>query len=502
MAQIIIIGGGVAGMAAGIRALSGGHKAVIVEQHHSAGGNLTGWDREGYHIDNCIHWLTGTNPVTGLYRTWQELGVLGDVPVHQGESLYTYTCDSGSISLYRNISRLEAALYAYSRGDEKEIARLIRAVRAARTVCGVSAADNAKPASAAETALHAPMLLRYLPMTTGELADRFHSQVIRGFLRSLLSDCFGALALLIVFATYCSDNGGIPTGSSCAMAKRMEERFRSLGGILLCGTAASGIEISDGRAQAVTLADGRRLAADHVVLACDPACAFGRLLDRSYLPRELRKRYENPKMRMFSSFHCAFACEGLSIPFSGDLTCDLPDELRCAFGTDYLVLREFSHEPGFAPEGMSLIQSMCFCTRAHCERLIALHERREAYRKEKDRLVALILQAIVERLPQLGGRLRCIDSWSPATYRRYTGAPIGSYIGFTLPQGRIPKMLSPRIPGLDNVFLATQWQQEPGGLPTAASAGIAAARMICRAEEKHREPVAASKFPAPIQEGI
>ena len=489
MAQIIIIGGGVAGMAAGIRALNGGHKAVIVERHRTAGGNLTGWDREGYHIDNCIHWLTGTNPVTGLYRVWEELGVLGDVPVYQGESLYTYSCPNGSLSLYRDIRRLEAALYARSQGDEREIARLIRAVRAARTVCGVSAYDNRMPASAAETARYAPMLLRYLPMTTGQLAARFQSPVIRGFLRSLLSDCFGAVALLIVFATYCSDNGGIPAGSSCAMARRMEERFRALGGILLCGTPAAGIEIRENRAQAVTLADGRRIAADYVVLACDPACAFGTLIGRDYLPRGLLRRYADRRMRQFSSFHCAFACEGRSLPFSGDLTCDLPPELRSAFGTEFLVLREFSHEPRFSPEGMSLIQAMCFCTRGHSERLIALSRQGERYRAEKERLCALIRQAIIARLPQLGGRLRCIDSWTPATYRRYTGAPTGSYIGFTLPQGRIPRMLSPRIPGLGNVFLATQWQQEPGGLPTAASAGLAAADLICRAEAKRRQPV-------------
>lgn len=501
LAQIIIIGGGVAGMAAGIRALNDGSSAVIVERHRAAGGNLTGWDREGYHIDNCIHWLTGTNPVTDLYRVWEELGVLGGVPIRQGESLYTYTCDKGSISLYRDIDRLAASLYAQSRGDEYEISQLIRAVRAARTVCGISAYDNTKAATAAEKARYAPRLLRYLPMTTGGLAERFRSPVIRGFLRGLLSGSFGALALLIVFATYCSDNGGIPAGASCGMARRMEERFRSLGGTMLCGSPAARIGLEGSRAVSVMLADGRRLAADYVVLACDPACAFGALLDEQYQPNKLCRRERDPRLSRFSSFHCAFACEGCGLPFSGDLVFDMPDELRYAFGTEYIALREFSHERSFAPDGKSLIQALCFCTREHSERLIELSGHRAAYREEKRRLTDLIARAIGDRVPRLTGRLRCIDSWSPATYRRYTGAPSGAYLGYILPSGRVPTMLPPRVRGLDNVFLATQLQQDPGGLPTAASAGIAAAEAIRRAEAKLRRPLPQRAYALSARDG-
>lgn len=495
MAQIMIIGGGVAGMAAGIRALIDGNEALIVERHRIPGGNLTGWDREGYHIDNCIHWLTGTNPVTPQYRVWRELGVLGDeVPVRQGEALYTYTCDAGAISLYRDIDRLAATLYAHSRGDDEEIGMLIRAVRAARTLCGISAYDNARPASSAQTARLAPHLLRYLTMSAGVLAERFHSPAIRGFIRSLLSDRFGSLALLIVFATYCSDNGGVPAGGSRGTARRMEERFRSLGGAMLCGSPAVEVCVRDGRATHVTLSNGSRYAADYVVLACDPGCVFGSLIDERHMPRQLRRRARDPRSERFSSFHCAFACEGRGLPFTGDLVAELTDELRYAFGTEYLVMREFSHEPGFAPEGKSLIQAMCFCTREHCERLIELSAHREAYREEKRRLTDLILRAVTQRVPQLTGRLRCIDSWSPATYRRFTGAPLGAYLGYILPSGRIPRMTPPGVSGLSNVFLATQLQQDPGGLPAAAGAGLLAAEAIRRAEAKRRRPLPAAGY--------
>ena len=78
MAEILIIGGGVAGLSAGIYSRLAGHSATVCERHFRAGGNLTGWQRGEYHIDNCIHWLTGTNPNTGTYKMWEELGALDD----------------------------------------------------------------------------------------------------------------------------------------------------------------------------------------------------------------------------------------------------------------------------------------------------------------------------------------------------------------------------------------------------------------------------------------
>jgi len=57
MKKIVIIGGGIAGLSAGIFAQKNGFESTILEKHHTLGGECTGWDRQGYHIDGCIHWL-------------------------------------------------------------------------------------------------------------------------------------------------------------------------------------------------------------------------------------------------------------------------------------------------------------------------------------------------------------------------------------------------------------------------------------------------------------
>lgn len=488
MAEIVIVGGGVAGLSAGIHAQLDGHRAVVVERHGVPGGNLTGWDREGYHVDNCIHWLTGTNPVTERYRLWRTLGALDGTPVLQPESLYTYERDGRRLTLWRDPERLRRELLAAAPEDAGQIGALLRAVRAMQRLNGVGGAACDRPATAGEKLRALPVLARYLRLSCGELAARFRSPLLRGFLASFLTEDFGALALLSVYATFCSGDGGLPRGGSRAMALRMAERFRGLGGTLLSGTGAVRLVTEGRRAAAVRLADGRTLAADYVVLAVDPAAAFGSLLPAEALPAALRRQYGDPKLRRFSSVHCAFACALPRLPFRGDLLFELPEAAQEELGARRLILREFSHEPSFAPPGRSLLQTMSFCSEAACRRWLALREEPAAYRAEKQRLAEAVRAAVCAQLPALTGTLRLLDVWTPASYRRYVGSEIGSYMSFTLPAGRIPTPLPGRVPGLDNVLLATQWQQAPGGLPIAARAGQAAAQRIRRMERAKKTP--------------
>ena len=151
MATILIVGAGVAGLTAGITAQLAGHQAVIYERHFRAGGNLTGWDRKGYHIDNCIHWLTGTNQVTDFYQMWERLGVLGNgIGLHCPEGLYTFEKNGKKLSLYREIERLEREMLALSPADKKEIRSLIHAVRSMQRLNDMGGKACARKSNVAE----------------------------------------------------------------------------------------------------------------------------------------------------------------------------------------------------------------------------------------------------------------------------------------------------------------------------------------------------------------
>ena len=78
MGNVIIVGAGIAGRAAGIYAHRSGFDAVIYESHSLPGGASTSWRRKGYLFEGGMHWLTGSSPKTALYRLWREVGALDD----------------------------------------------------------------------------------------------------------------------------------------------------------------------------------------------------------------------------------------------------------------------------------------------------------------------------------------------------------------------------------------------------------------------------------------
>jgi len=62
-AELIIIGAGVAGLAAGCYARMNGYDVEIFEMHDQPGGMCTSWQRKGYTFGYCIHNLDGFHHV-------------------------------------------------------------------------------------------------------------------------------------------------------------------------------------------------------------------------------------------------------------------------------------------------------------------------------------------------------------------------------------------------------------------------------------------------------
>ena len=179
MSKVLIVGGGVAGLSAGIYARLHGFDAVVCEAHAVAGGCLTSWERGGCHIDNCIHWLTGTNPeaADGLYAVWKDLGMLGEgVELRRRPYLYQVEADGKTVEFHRDLREMERQMLEASPEDEKETHGFIRAVDAVMRLLGI-AEDGHRLSGSLLTGT--PVLARYWNLSVGELAERFSHPALR-----------------------------------------------------------------------------------------------------------------------------------------------------------------------------------------------------------------------------------------------------------------------------------------------------------------------------------
>ena len=497
MKKVVIIGGGIAGMTAGIYLQKAGFTTEIYEKNAVPGGQCMGWKREGYMIDNCIHWLTGSRPGSGLHELWKEVGALGEgVELYEKEKFFTAELDGESVTFWRDKERTRKELLTLSPEDAEEINKLMDMVALAESmqVPVEKPFDKMNPIEFMKLGMSMKDMGKVMKLYSGmdieELAERFRHPLIRRAIVDYMPPGYQAYAFIVSYATVTGGNGDIPKRGSLAMALRMAKRYQELGGKLHLNTPVEKVLINGKKAEGILLmadagkSEQKRIEADYVICATDLNHTFTQLVDDSYMPKALRAQFEKREAYPVSSgFHVAFAVEDTveEIKETNIFSCR---PLTVGVTTaDRMSINNYSYEPSFAPAGCTVLQSQFIQTEEDYAYWTELAKDTEAYRKKKEELSAEALARVLEQFPELKGKIRILDVWTPATYDRYCNAYRGAYMSFVITKGAKNVTVPGCLKGLKNLFIASQWQMGPGGLPTAAAMGKFAAYRVAEAEK-------------------
>lgn len=493
MKRIGIIGAGVAGLTAGIYAAKAGFAVEIYEKNSVVGGECTGWDRDGYHIDNCIHWLIGTKPGSALHRLWRETGALGDdVEIIRADHMYTSEQNGNRLTLWQDAARTREEMLALSPADAEEIERLLDYAQ-----CGAAVEIPAEkppelmgPRDLLRLRKSMKPAMRMFKALAGQdtqdLMARFQHPLLRCAISDFCTRESLASSFPMAYGNFIGRDGGVPRGGSRAMALRMGQRLRDLGGQIYTNADVRKIIHRNGKAESILLADNSAAAADYIVCACDPDYTFRQLLDASYLDPILREIYaDRAAYPVYGMFQAAFAVDSGEDALGGDIMLPSGAARVAPWAGERLTLKTYAYEPAFAPAGKQILQAMLGLSEDAYPVWRALYADKAAYAAKKQEIAARIEQEITARFPVYRGKLRLLDAWTPMTYQRYCNA----YKGYN--QACVITKHSRRNPypnawvqGLDNVILANQWLSPPGGLPGAAIQGKYAIQRILKKEKQ------------------
>lgn len=492
MEKIIIIGGGIAGLSAGVYARKAGFEAEIFEKNSVAGGECMGWNRKGYHIDNCIHWLTGTAEGTMLWKVWKTVGAIDENTEYADtDCFYSSRLNGQEAVLWNDPKKTEKELVELSPEDEEEIRKFIRHVEYAKT-CSVPVD---KPmdlmglrdylALGKEMGNMPKVMKEYGKISCRELGERFQSPVIRKLMTDYLPPEYTAYSLIVSYATVAYGNGDIPLKGSLAMLNRIAARFQEMGGILHTNTPVKRILVEGKKACGVELEDGRSVKADIVISAVDTSFLFDKLIDRRFMPKRLKKAYEDSDAYpVTSGFQTAFAIDS-DFSAKGTVFFDCEPFSVGPMKISRLSVKSYAYDKSFAPEGKTVLQSNIVQGDKDFAWWKSLSA--EEYREKKAELVKLVTKAIVSEFPELDGKIELLDSWTPLTYQRYCNAYHGSYMGFMTTSKSKAIRFKGVVKGIDDLYIASQWIMNPGGLPVAVAAGKFAVQRILHKQKKSME---------------
>lgn len=486
--KVAIIGGGIAGMTAGIILQKAGYQTEIYEKNAVPGGQCTGWKREGFYIDNCIHWMTGTKEGSALYELWKEIGALGDgIEVHQKEMFFSSKWYGQTLTFWRDADRTRKEMLELSPQDEKEIHQLMDCIKRAESMQiplekpfdAMNVFDLVKMGKSMKDMAKIKKI--YGTIDIRELALRFQHPLIQKSIMSYMFPSYQATALISSYGTVTSGNGGVPRGGSLAMAMRIAGKYKENGGVLYTGAAVEKIVLNGEKAEGILLQDGRNIHADYVVCACDTDFTFHKLLPDKYVPKYLKKQYEDRDLYPVSSgFQIAFAIDGVFDELTGTRVFECAPMQAGNRSVNSMGVYSYDYEPDFAPEGKMIIQSNFLQTDIDYTYWKELYEDKELYEQKKMEIAQQAMERVIAEYPQLQGKIHVIDVWTPVTYTRYCNSYQGAYMGFITTKNA-KSMITPGIvKGIDNVLLASQWLMGPGGLPVAATMGKFAAWRIMK----------------------
>ncbi|HEY5471880.1 MAG TPA: hypothetical protein VIK32_01675, partial [Candidatus Limnocylindrales bacterium] len=232
----------------------------------------------------------------------------------------------------------------------------------------------------------------------------------------------------------------------------------------------------------VELADGTQERAEIVVSAADGHATIYEMLGARYIDETLRGYYERGRLPLF--FPILFIGIGVAREFADEaqrisgLHCLAAEPIGAgAVHKRELETRIFNFDPTMAPPGKTVITTLI---EADGEYWCRLRERdKDAYGAEKAHIGDAVVRALDGRFPGLRDQVEVVDVATPATTVRYTGNWRASFEGWMLTTGYLTKGLPRRLPGLDDFYMAGQWVQPGGGLPSGVMTAREVLQLIC-----------------------
>ena len=482
--KVIVVGAGIAGLAAAIYARRSGFDVTIYESHIIPGGLSTSWTRKGYLFEGGMHWLTGSSEKMPLNAVWKELGALQDNnPIMVKDPFYTLINGDKHLCLYRDLDKLQKHLIEYAPEDTKAIKKMCKDVRLFQSVhCIVSDLPGLKVETPHNPTLKelclmgkaAPRLLPLINESYLHYIHRFKNEDLRHLFQTVIGLRYNALSFIYTLAAFSTGDCGYPIGGSIRMAQNMAKTFEELGGKIQYRSPVTQV-VTENKKVTGIICKEEFVPCDAVIVTQDTRQAIDTLFNPP-----LNEHWANVMRKNAIGEQNMFVCLGVKATFK-HLPKAVVYPLEKPFEAgglkfDELRINNYSEYQDHSPEG---------CTSLTCLLLGDSYEYWKkakedgTYKEKKKDLCDRFIAEVEKFMPEIKGNVEVTDVATPCTYERYCHTYQGSWMSVWTPKGKAINypIKDKEISGL---YFAGQRVQMPGGLPIAVGTGRTAAQHLCR----------------------
>jgi prolycopene isomerase len=373
--EVIIIGGGLAGLACGALLATKGHKPLILEKNEAIGGRALGTSEDGFPYD---YFPIGLTPVRGhrLELLATELGLDKDHFKVRGpqKMAFGYRRPTGIWKVLNNVDILLG-----KPDDPPDPTHLF-------DLWGLSEDERPKAAAVlADIFVKAPDEIRKLDdedITFQQYLDRLSYDMpssVFNFLAFFANMAMVEPIDLVSAAEYIrvaqdsfnNGGGGYPEGGMMRVSYRLREIFEQQGGELRTGKKIAKILVEDGRAIGIRTTEGEELRSPVVISSAGIHPTVLKLVGEEHFDRAYVERVKHLRAAWGLTSQVYFLEEpvldfDIAIAYSDDAWWDLEKYQRIENGYEpeevVLYAQVISnYDPNLAPKGKQLLSAGTIC---------------------------------------------------------------------------------------------------------------------------------------------
>lgn len=478
--KVDIIGAGLSGLSTGIYLQQNGIDTEIFELSGWAGGMCSAWVRNGYRFDGCIHWMVGTKPGDGFNKLFREVGALEEnTAIYNADSVFL-ELNGVMYDVPMEISKFRAFLHTLSEKDGDKIDELcddITAMINTEMPAGVPSNISEIIGCMKNGRGFLKLARKYLGRTVGDVAQTMQSQTIRDILTTLMAGDFSAEALIMMLGSRMSGNAGYPMGGALEMIRRMESKYRALGGRIDFHAKVDEIVVENGKASGIS-SKGTFYPADAVVAACDAHDTLQNMLGGRYSHPQLDEMLKTAPLFDPLAIVSFGLAKKFNIPYSMRYECKEGIQVTPEVVQHSFSIRSFDFDDSAAPDHCSSVMVMLSAPLDYWEQLRS--EDQTEYKKQKQQLAVAVMDAVERRIPGFKDAVSVVDVATPATYVRLANLYHGSFEGFTPTPAALKTNIKKTVPGVKNFCICGQWTSAGGGICSAVADGRRASNLIIK----------------------
>jgi all-trans-retinol 13,14-reductase len=481
--DVLIIGSGLGGLECGLILSREGMKVCVLEQHHSIGGNLQTFTRDGCVFDTGMHYLGSLGEGEYLHKYFSFLGLAGKLKLRRldadASDVLSFDGDDTLYTLAQGYENFVNRLSAQFPDESKAVETYMREVR-------TLAQSFPLYRSGAASSYHLPVALLER-CATGFIRGLTNNERLRNILSGSLTLYAGNPEITPLYIHACmreslTQSCWRPVDGSAQIAGLLAAGITDNGGTIITSARVKEIIVETGCARGVVLEDGQKLFAGRIISNAHPAATLN-LIPEDGVRKIYRKRI-SALSNTWGVFTLYAVLRKGTFPYlnSNYFHYNQKGILHArhdvaAWPDNYYFYTPAVSGNGEFAESLVMMADMPFSEVA-AWRDTTLHHRGEGYQDFKRQKAEKMLDALERRLPGIKGKISRFYASTPLTFRDYTGTFEGSAYGIMKDCNNPLRSIILSATKVRNLFFTGQNLNLYGALGVSAAAVITCSEIL------------------------